>query len=137
MFKKEITVGADVKNLEAVTAFVDECLEQFDCPLRAQMQLDVAVDELFSNIAYYAYQPGTGMATVRVEISEEPALATLTFIDGGTPYDPLSRSDPDTTLSAEERQIGGLGIFMVKKSMDAVSYKYEDGKNVLTIQKKL
>ena len=137
MFTKEITVMADVKNLEAVTAFVDEGLEQFDCSPRIQMQLDIAVDELFSNIAYYAYQPGTGEATVRLEITEEPACVMLTFIDGGIPYDPLSHADPDTTLSAQERQIGGLGIFMVKKSMDEVSYQYTDGKNVLSIRKYL
>ena len=137
MFTKEITVMADVKNLEAVTAFVDEGLEQFDCSPRIQMQLDIAVDELFSNIAYYAYQPGTGTVTVRLEITEEPVSVMLTFIDGGIPYDPLSHTDPDTTLSAEQRQIGGLGIFMVKKSMDAVSYQYIDGKNVLKIRKNL
>ena len=137
MFTKEITVAADVNNLETITAFVDECLEQIDCPLRIQTQLDIAVDELFSNIAYYAYQPGTGEATVRLEITEEPASVILTFIDGGTPYDPLSHADPDTTLSAEQRQIGGLGIYMVKKSMDEVSYQYMDGKNVLKIRKNL
>ena len=137
MFTKEITVMADVKNLEAVTAFVDEGLEQFDCPPRIQMQLDIAVDELFSNIAYYAYQPGTGEATVRLEITQDPACAALTFIDSGVPYDPLSHTDPDITLSAQERQIGGLGIYMVKKSMDQVSYQYLDGKNMLTIRKNL
>ena len=137
MFTKEITVMADVKNLEAVTAFVDEGLEQFDCSPRIQMQLDIAVDELFSNIAYYAYQPGTGTVTVRLEITEEPASVMLTFIDGGIPYNPLSHADPDTTLSAQERQIGGLGIYMVKKSMDEVSYQYTDGKNVLSIRKYL
>ena len=137
MFQQEITVAADVKNLETVTAFVDEGLERFDCSPRAQMQLDIAVDELFSNIAYYAYQPGTGMVTVRLEITEEPLAATLTFIDGGTPYNPLSHGDPDTTLSAEERQIGGLGIYMVKKSMDEVSYQYTDEKNVLSVKKYL
>lgn len=137
MIKQEITVMAAVENLETVTAFVDGLLEQFGCPLRAQMQLDIAVDELFSNIAYYAYQPGTGSVTVQVEITEEPAAAILTFIDGGTPYDPLSHADPDTTLSAEERQIGGLGILMVKKSMDEVTYQYMDGKNILKIKKNL
>lgn len=137
MFTKEITVMADVKNLEAVTAFVDEGLEQFDCSPRIQMQLDIAVDELFSNIAYYAYQPGTGTVTVRLEITEEPDSVMLTFIDGGIPYNPLSHADPDTTLSAQERQIGGLGIYMVKKSMDEVSYQYTEGKNVLSIRKYL
>ena len=137
MFTKEITVAADVNNLETITAFVDECLEQIDCPLRIQTQLDIAVDELFSNIAYYAYPNGSGSATLRVEVAEDPSFAILTFIDSGVPYDPLARPDPDTTLSAEERKIGGLGIYMVKKFMDAVSYAYEDGKNILTIKKKL
>ena len=137
MFVREITVAAAVENLETVTTFVDQCLEEVGCSMRSQMQIDVAVDELFSNIAYYAYPPGTGTVTLRVKIEGEPPCASLTFIDGGVPYDPLSRPDPDTTLSAEERQIGGLGIYMVKRSMDEVSYAYEDGKNVLRIRKKL
>lgn len=137
MFKREITVAAAIEQMEAVTAFVDACLEEIGCPPRAQMQLDVAVDELFSNIAYYAYPQGTGEVTLCLEAAGEPPCVMLTFIDSGVPYDPLSRADPDTTLSAEERQIGGLGIYMVKKSMDDVSYAYEDGKNILTITKKL
>ena len=136
MFKQEITVAAAVENLEAVTAFVDRCMEELGCSMRSQMQIDVAVDELFSNIAYYAYPPGSGTVTLRVEAAE-PDDVMLTFIDSGVPYDPLSRPDPDTTLSAEERKIGGLGIYMVKKSMDEISYAYEDGKNVLRIKKKL
>lgn len=137
MFKREMSLPAEIGQLEAVTTFVDRCLEEIGCSTRAQMQLDVAVDELFSNIAYYAYPSGSGTVTVRVEAGEEPPCAVLTFIDSGIPYDPLSRTDPDTTLSAEDRQIGGLGIYMVKKSMDGVFYAYEDGKNVLTIRKRL
>lgn len=136
MFKQEITVAAAVENLGAVTAFVDRCMEELGCSMRSQVQIDVAVDELFSNIAYYAYPNGSGMATLRVEAAG-PDCVLLTFIDSGIPYDPLSRPDPDTTLSAEERKIGGLGIYMVKKSMDEISYAYEDGKNVLRIKKKL
>lgn len=135
MLKREITVAAAVENQEAVTAFVDGCLEELNCSPRSQMQLDIAVDELFSNIAYYAYPGRTGEVTVRVEA--EPETAVLTFIDAGIPYNPLSKEDPDITLSAQERQIGGLGIYMVKKSMDAMAYAYEDGKNILTIKKKL
>ena len=137
MHKQEITVAAAVENLEAVTAFVDEYLEKIGCSPRSQMQLDIAVDELFSNIAYYAYQPGTGEVTVQVEVAEEPSCTVLTFIDSGIPYNPLSHADPNTMLPAEERETGGLGIYMVKKFMDAVSYAYEDGKNILTIKKKL
>ena len=137
MIIREITVPAAVENLEAVTAFVDGCLEEVSCPPRAQMQIDIAVDEVFSNIAYYAYQPGTGIVTVQLEVTEAPVSVILTFIDSGTPYDPLSHEDPDITLSAKDRQIGGLGIYMVKKSMDHVSYAYQDGKNVLKIEKRI
>lgn len=137
MFKQEMTVTAAVENLAAVTAFVDEALERYHCSPRSRMQLDVALDELFSNIAYYAYQPGQGPVTLVLEIGGEPPAAALTFIDQGTPYNPLEHQDPDTTLSAQERQIGGLGILMVKKTMDQVAYRYAQGKNILRIEKKL
>ena len=132
---KELTIEADVNKLDEVLAFIDEELERYDCPPKIQMQLDVSVEELFVNIAHYAYNPNKGTATLRVEIQEEPLSITITFIDGGVPYDPLAKEDPDITLSAEERQIGGLGIFMVKKSMDNMTYEYKDGKNILTIEK--
>ena len=103
--------------------------------MKAQMQINIAIDEIFSNISYYAYQPNTGDVTVQLEISEEPAEVTITFIDQGIPYDPFSQEEPDTTLSADERKIGGLGIFMVKKSMDDLSYEYKDGKNILKMKK--
>ena len=134
---KELTIAATVENIEAVTAFVDEQLEALDCPMKAQMQIDIAIDELFSNIAHYAYNPDVGEATVRVEVMEEPLSVIVTFIDGGVPYDPLAAADPDTSLSAEARTIGGLGIFMVKKSMDEITYRYESGKNILSIRKKI
>lgn len=133
--KKELTVEATVDNLEKVTSFVNEQLENLSCPMKAQMQIDIAIDELFSNIAYYAYQPKTGNATVQIEVVNEPLAVVITFIDEGTPYDPLSRENPDTSLSAEERQIGGLGIYMVRKSMDEISYEYREGKNILKIKK--
>ena len=100
------------------------------------MQIDIAVEELYVNIASYAYAPATGPATLQVEL-EEGGVAAITFIDEGVPYDPLAKPDPDVTLSAEERQIGGLGIFMVKKSMDSMDYARRDGKNMLRIRKKL
>ena len=134
---KELTINATVENIPKVTAFVDEQLEAFDCPMKAQMQIDIAIDELFSNIAYYAYNPDVGPATVRVEVVEDPMAVVITFIDNGVPYDPLAREDPDTTLSAEERDLGGLGIYMVKKSMDEVTYEYKDGQNILKIKKNI
>ena len=133
----ELTIAAAVENIPAVTAFVDQRLEALDCPVKAQMQIDIAIDELFGNIAHYAYQPGIGPATVRVEVVRDPLSVVITFIDQGVPYDPLAKADPDVTLSAEERAIGGLGIYMVKKTMDAISYEYKDGKNVLTLKKRL
>ena len=134
---KELTIAATVENIGTVTDFVDEQLEALDCPVKAQMQIDIAIDELFGNIAHYAYHPEIGNATVRVEVTEEPLAVIVTFIDKGMPYDPLKAAEPDITLSAEERNLGGLGIYMVKKSMDEITYEYKDGKNILSIKKKL
>ena len=134
---KELTIAATVENIETVTDFVNEQLETYDCPMKAQMQIDIAIDELFGNIAHYAYNPEIGDATVRVEVIEEPLSVVITFIDKGVPYDPLKKEDPDTTLSVEERGIGGLGIYMVKKSMDDITYEYKDGQNILKIKKNL
>ena len=133
----ELNIEARTENLEKVQAFIGEILEEYNCSLKIRTQMDIAVEELFVNIAHYAYNSGVGAATVRVEVQEEPLQVSVTFIDNGIPYDPLARADPDVTLSAEERKIGGLGIYMVKKSMDMVDYEYKDGKNILTIQKKL
>ena len=132
---KELVLDAATENLDTVIAFVTEQLEAVDCPMKAQMQLEIAVEELFVNIAHYAYAPGTGTATIRTEITAD--TAEITFIDSGVQYDPLAKPDPDVSLPASERQIGGLGIFMVKKSMDDMRYEYRDGKNILTIKKKL
>lgn len=131
----ELSVEAKVDNLGQVLAFVNEHVEQFDCSPRVQMQLEIAVEELFVNIAHYAYQTDTGIATVRVETQAEPPAVLVTFIDNGVPYDPLAKEDPDVKLKAEDRSIGGLGIYMVKKSMDDIVYKYKDGQNILTIKK--
>lgn len=134
---KELTVEATLESIPVITEFVDEQLEQFDCPMKAQAQIDIAIDELFSNIVHYAYHPGTGPATVRVEVVEEPLSVVITFIDQGVPYDPLAKADPDVTLSAEERDIGGLGIYIVKKNMNEITYEYKDGKNILKIRKEI
>ncbi|RKI28960.1 ATP-binding protein [bacterium 1xD8-6] len=134
---KELTVDATIENVAAVTAFVDEQLEQLDCPMKTQIQVDIAIDELFGNIANYAYNLEIGVATVRIEVTEDPLAVVITFIDNGVPYDPLAKADPDVTLSAEKRQIGGLGIYIVKKSMDNISYEYKDGMNILTIRKNI
>lgn len=105
--------------------------------MKIQMQIDIAVEEIFVNIARCAYAPEVGNAIIRIETLADPPSVDITFIDSGIPYDPLAKADPDITLSAEERQIGGLGIFMVKRSMDDVRYEYLDGHNVLTLKKGL
>ena len=134
---KQLTIAAKVENLPQVTAFVDAELEAIDCPMKAQMQIDLAIDELFANIAHYAYAPGEGEATVIFDFDEAQRTVSLTFADSGVPFDRLAKSDPDVTAAAQERAIGGLGIFLVKKTMDGMSYRYEDGMNRLTILKKI
>ena len=134
---KEITLDATVDNIEKVTEFVNEQLEECGCPMKIQMQIDIAIDELFGNIAHYAYHPEVGPATVRVEVLKEQPAVVITFLDTGVPYDPLKKEDPDVTLSAQERTTGGRGIFLVKKSMDDILYEYKDGQNILKIRKNL
>ena len=133
----ELTLQASLEKLDEVLAFVEENLEKNDCPMKVLMQVQIAVEEIFVNIAHYAYGSEQGTATIRVEVGGDPLQVIITFIDQGVPYDPLQKEDPDVTLSAEERQIGGLGIFMVKKSMDDMTYEYVNGKNILTICKKI
>ena len=133
----KITLPAALENIEAATDFINEILEGAGCPMKAQMQLDVALDELMSNVAMYAYAPETGDVTVSIKILDDPRRAVLTITDKGMPYDPLQKEDPDVTLSADEREIGGLGIFIVKKSMDDMTYDYKNGKNVVTIVKNI
>jgi len=134
---RELTVDAAVENIPALTEFVEAELDAVDCPMKAKMQLTMAIDEIAANIAQYAYAPGTGPVTLRFAFEEETRTVTLTFLDKGMPYDPLKKEDPDVSLSAEDRPIGGLGIYLVKKTMDSVAYEYKFGQNVLTIEKKL
>jgi anti-sigma regulatory factor (Ser/Thr protein kinase) len=133
----ELEIEATAENLQSVLDFIGSRLDAVECPMKSRMQLDLAVEEIFVNIANYAYAPSIGKATVRVEVSDNPITVTITFVDRGVPYDPLKKADPDVTLSAAERQIGGLGIFLTKKIMDDVSYEYRDGQNVLTLKKAL
>lgn len=132
---RELVLPARVENLESVLEFANVFLEEVHCPKTVQYELDVAVEELFVNVAHYAYQPGEGQITIQAEFSDD--MVTIALIDSGKPYNPWTKEDPDITLSAEERRIGGLGIYMVKKSMDEVGYDYKDGKNVVTIKKRL
>ena len=136
-YMKEITVPAIREKVELVTDFINAELEKLGCPMKMQMQIDVALDEIFGNIVHYAYRRGEGSASVRFEFDTDQNAVVLTFTDNGMPYNPLEKEDPDITLSAEEREVGGLGIFLVKKIMDDMSYEYKDGKNILQLKKYL
>ncbi len=134
---KELVVEADRMNLLKVQSFIDEQLEEAGCPMLTQTAIDIAAEELFVNIASYAYGQESGVVVAQVSVHEDPLSVEITFIDNGKPYNPLAKEDPDVTLPAKERKKGGLGIYMVKNSMDDVTYEYRDGKNILTIKKNL
>ena len=135
--RNELETEALNDNLPQVIAFIEQHLDELGCSPKIKMQVSVAAEEIFVNIANYAYAPQVGKATVRVEVSEDPLTVTITFIDNGKPFDPTKKTDPNVALSAEERDIGGLGIFMTKKMMDDLSYEYRDGKNILRIKKNI
>ena len=128
---------ADTAALDDVHAFAEAALEQAGCPHKTVMPLTVALEEVFVNIAHYAYPDGSG--TVRLAIGHDPESHTVTFrlTDSGIPFNPLSHQDPDLSLPAEERPIGGLGIYMMKRTMDQASYEYLSGQNILTMTKKI
>ena len=134
---KEWTFEATIDRIPWVTDQINELLEGLDCPMKAQMQIDVAIDEVMANIASYAYEQGTGEVTVRFDFEADTRRVAITFIDTGIPYDPVAKPDPDVTLTVQEREVGGLGIYLVKKTMDEVSYVRQDGHNVLTIFKRI
>ena len=134
---ENLIVTAEVKNLDAVTDFVLQRPELAACPKNTQLQLRLAVEEIFVNIASYAYDPSIGPAEVRCEVLDDPLRVVIQFLDHGKPFDPLAREDADTSEEALMERIGGLGILLVKETMDEVSYSYEEGKNILTILKKL
>ena len=131
----ELRIEARIDNLSRVLAFVDEQLEMYNCSHKALVQIEIAVEEIFVNIAHYAYKPKVGAATIKCEVTKDPFQVLIEFQDNGYKYNPLEKEDPDVTLGIEERSIGGLGIYMVKKSMSQVDYRYEDGKNILTMKK--
>jgi phosphoserine phosphatase RsbU/P len=130
-----ITVKADVNNLENITDFINKYLDEYSCSPKTKNQIDVALDELFSNISYYAYTPDTGDCTITINKDNNHAVISLS--DSGTEYNPTTKKNPDTTLSAEERKIGGLGIMIVKKTMDSFIYERSNGRNIVTISKSL
>ena len=134
---KQITMEAEVQNIQKIIDFIDNALDEWGATVKTKYQIDVAADEILVNISHYAYQPQTGDVTVRLDLDEATRMLTIVFTDSGMPFDPLQKPDPDVTLPKEERQIGGLGIFIVKKIMDAVDYLREGGRNILTLHKQI
>lgn len=132
---QELILKAELPSITAASAFMEEQTEAMGLSMKGQMQLNIVIDELLGNIINYAYPEGDGDAIFRLE--EDNGYVRITFIDHGIPYNPLAKEDPDITLSAEERRIGGLGIFMAKKLTDRMEYRYEDGRNILTVWKKI
>ena len=127
--------NATDESLHEVLAYVEEQLDLHECGMKQSMTIAIAVEEIFVNIAHYAYGEGSGLATIGMDFEDDDVI--ITFIDEGFAFDPLAKEDPDITASAEERDIGGLGIYMVKKSMDECTYNRIDNKNIFTIRKKI
>ena len=135
---REMDIAATLENLDAVMAFVDQQLEEAGCSMKTQMQIDIAVEEVYVNIAHYAYSPEHGEAIIGCDIElGNPPMVKITFTDWGRPFNPLAKEEVNTTLSAEERKIGGLGIHMVKRMMDELEYRYEEQKNIFIVWKKI
>ena len=134
---RSIVVPATDEGPDAVIEFVEEELGQHDCPPKVLYQIQVAIEEIMVNIASYAGLADEDGVEVRCDVVEEPLRVVIQFLDRGVPFDPLAKADPDVTLGAEERAIGGLGIFLTKKTMDDVSYEYKDGRNILRLKKKI
>ena len=131
----QLEFDARIENIGLLTGAVEELLETLEAPMKACMQINVAIDELLSNICYYAYGDGVGKAYVTVETMPDKRGISITLEDEGEPFNPLSHEDPDVTLGLDERGIGGLGIMLVKRTMDDVHYEYKNGRNRLTFVK--
>ncbi len=135
--KHEKTIQASLESIPEITGWVDQLLAMADCTVKARRQIDVALDEILSNIARYAYPDAEGSMTVEIDLDEETGMLSLTFRDEGVPFDPLAKEEPDVTLGVRERAVGGLGIFLVKKMMDEVIYRREGKENILRLYKKV
>ena len=131
------TFPAKTEALSDVLGFVEQMLDSFECPIKIQVALCVAIEEVFVNVAHYAYGEGEGNMSLGIDFDEERRAITFRMTDKGIPFDPLKKPDPDISLSADEREIGGLGIFITKKTMDSLTYTYENNENILTMIKKI
>ena len=126
--RAELTVTPDHASIETVVNFLSETLKKWETPVKFANKAQMAVDEIYSNIVYYS-----GAKTATVTVADNGERLTLHFEDDGKPYDPTTAKEPDITLSAEEREIGGLGIFLVKKMADELDYRHENEKNLLAV----
>ena len=131
------TLDATIENVETITGLIDEKLEEAGASMKAEMQINIVIEEIYSNIAKYGYASGKGDATVTLDILQDPLRAEITFINSGEPYDPLAQEDPDIHAALDDRPMGGLGILIIKKTMDDVSYEFKDKQNILTVVKAL
>ena len=133
---KEVSLKSTLENVEVLTGIIDSELESVGCPTKAIMQVDVAIDEIFSNIVNYGYDCENEEIVIKYDVDPKDKSISITFVDSGKRYNPLDKDDPNISEDAETRKIGGLGIYIVKKTMDNMVYKYENNKNYLTIIKK-
>jgi anti-sigma regulatory factor (Ser/Thr protein kinase) len=143
---KNIIISADKEELNAVLDFINKNLDFLNPSPKFRMELELSVEEAFSNIANYAYSIKNSnnqrnnpedIVTVNYHVEKNPLKVVVEFLDYGTPFNPLKTQDPDTSLSSEDRSIGGLGIFLIKKNVDNIEYKYENNKNILILEKNL
>lgn len=132
---EQLTMEATIDNLPQAVGLVERMLEGINVPMKDSVMMAIVTEELFVNIANYAYKPHTGLVTITAETNTDPKQIRLILKDRGIPFNPLERPDPDVTLSAEDRKVGGLGIFFSKSKTDDMQYRYEDGQNILTITK--
>jgi len=135
VFMDTITVPAKIENMETVLNFINKQLNGLNILENTLFQLELAIEEVYVNIARYAYVGGEGEVTITFNIEENPLQIIIKFIDSGVPFNPLKNEDPDFSLKTEEKEIGGLGIHLVKKNVDSVVYEFHDGMNVLTLKK--
>ena len=131
------TFPAKTEALSDVLGFVEQMLDSFECPIKIQVALCVAIEEVFVNVAHYAYGEDEGNMSLGIGFDEESRAITFRMTDKGIPFDPLKKPDPDISLSADERKIGGLCIFITKKTMGSLTYTYENNENILTMIKKI
>ena len=136
MKTRRLVLPNDIETIPQLNEFIDSVAEEVGLEMSLTMSLNLALEEAVVNVMEYAYPEGQ-KGNVEIEVTADQEWMTFVITDTGIAFDPTMKEDADTTLSAEERPIGGLGIFLVRQLMDVIEYKRQDNKNVLTLQKKL